>query len=132
VEKLIPKSIKYLKLGRKIPLHDGGMPFRNWLHASDTANAIIRIIENGSKNEIYNINGGLEKRNIEVVTKIIHGMFGNVDINEYIDFSTKRPGADVRYALDDSKLREIGWNPIADFDLEMEKIIQHYSNNFIW
>jgi dTDP-glucose 4,6-dehydratase len=99
VEKLIPKTIKYLQIGREIPLHDNGMPIRNWLHASDTADAIISIIDSEVTNEIYNISGGLEKRNIEVVTQIIHGMFGNVDINQYIDFSTKRQGVDVRYSI---------------------------------
>lgn len=132
VEKLIPKTIKYLKIGRKIPLHAEGTPIRNWLHASDTANAVIRIIESESTNQIYNISGGLEKRNIEVVTQIIHEMFGNVDINQYIDFTTKRPGVDVRYSIDDSKLRSLDWSPVADFNSELKKIIKHYSTNFIW
>lgn len=70
VEKLIPKTIKYLQVGRKIPLHNDGLPVRNWLHASDTANAIIDIVESGVTNEIYNISGGLEKKNIEVVSQI--------------------------------------------------------------
>jgi len=132
VEKLIPKTIKYLQIGREIPLHDNGMPIRNWLHASDTADAIISIIDSEVTNEIYNISGGLEKRNIEVVTQIIHGMFGNVDINQYIDFSTKRQGVDVRYSIDDSKLRSLGWNPKTNFDDEIKKIIDYYSNKFIW
>lgn len=132
VEKLIPKAIKYLRLGRKVPLHDMGLPIRNWLHASDTAEAIIRLIESGVTNEIYNISGGLEKQNIEVVTQIIYGMFGNVDINEYIDFSTKRQGVDVRYSIDDSKLRALGWEPKTNFDDELKKMIRHYTNKFIW
>lgn len=132
VEKLIPKTIKYLRLGREIPLHDNGMPIRNWLHASDTAEAIIRIVESGVTNEIYNISGGLEKRNIEVVTQIIHEMFGNVDINQYIDFSTKRQGVDIRYSIDDSKLRNLGWKPKTNFDEELSKIINYYNNKFIW
>lgn len=132
VEKLIPKTIKYLQIGRKIPLHDGGSPIRNWLHASDTAEAIICLIESGVTNEIYNISGGLEKRNIDVVEQIIRGMFGNVDINSYIDFSTKRQGIDVRYSIDDSKLRGLGWTPKTNFDEEIKQIIDYYSNKFIW
>ena len=65
VEKLIPKACKYLDLGRKIPLHNGGTPIRTWLHAADTAQAIITIIENGIKNEIFNISGGYEQTNFE-------------------------------------------------------------------
>ena len=109
-----------------------GMPIRNWLHASDTAEAIISIIESNTTNEIYNISGGLEKRNIEVVTQIIHNMFGIVDINQYIDFSTKRPGMDVRYSIDDSKLRQLGWLPKTNFDDELKKIVEYYTNKFIW
>lgn len=132
VEKLIPKAIKYLQLGRKIPLHNGGKPTRNWLHASDTADAIVKIVESGVRNDIFNISGGLELPNIEVVSKIIHNMFGEVDVNEYIDFSIKRPGIDVRYSVDDSKLRDIGWTPKTNFDDELKKIIEYYSSNFIW
>lgn len=132
VEKLIPKAIKYLKIGRKVPLHDMGLPVRNWLHASDTAGAIVSIVESGVTNEIYNISGGLEKQNVEVVTQIIQEMFGNVDINQYIDFSTKRPGIDVRYSIDDSKLRGLGWEPKTNFDEELKKIVEHYTNKFIW
>jgi dTDP-glucose 4,6-dehydratase len=61
VEKLIPKSCKMLHLGKKISLHNNGTPIRNWLHAQDTANAIITIIESGVQNEIYNIAGGFEQ-----------------------------------------------------------------------
>lgn len=132
VEKLIPKSVKYLNIGREIPLHNGGNPVRNWLHAKDTAAAVMSIIDNDVKDEIYNVCGGLEKKNIEVVSFIIKKMFGNVDINDYIDFSTKRPGIDVRYALDDSKLRSLGWQPTANFEEELQKMIQHYANKFIW
>jgi dTDP-glucose 4,6-dehydratase len=132
VEKLIPKTIKYLQVGRKIPLHNDGLPVRNWLHASDTANAIIAIVESGVTNEIYNISGGLEKQNIEVVSQIIESLFGNVDINQYIDFSTKRQGVDVRYSIDDSKLRKLGWSPKTNFDVELKKIVDFYKEKFIW
>ena len=132
VEKLIPKSIKYLKIGRQIPLHNNGTPTRNWLHAADTAEAIVSIVESGVRNEIFNISGGLELSNIQVVSKIIHGMFGDVDINQYIDFSLKRPGVDVRYSIDDSKLRSLGWNPSINFDDALVEIIDHYSKKFIW
>jgi dTDP-glucose 4,6-dehydratase len=132
VEKLIPKSVKYLNIGRKIPLHNGGEPVRNWLHAKDTSNAVMRIIESDVQNQIYNICGGLEKKNIEVVSLIIKEMFGSVNINDYIDFSTKRPGVDVRYSLDDSKIRNLGWEPVVNFEEEINKMIQHYTNKFIW
>jgi dTDP-glucose 4,6-dehydratase len=133
VEKLIPKTCKYLNLGRKIPLHNKGTPIRNWLHAEDTAMATLTIIDKEIKNEIYNICGGYEQSNLETVCKIlkIYGIYEK-NIDSYIDFSCNRQGQDVRYALDDSKLKSIGWNPIKVFDTEMVNIVDYYKNKFIW
>jgi len=131
-EKLIPKACKYLKLGRKIPLHNKGTPIRTWLHAEDTANAIITIIEKEVKNEIFNICGGFEQTNLETINKVLH-CYGIVEEKEnYIDFSCNRPGQDVRYALDDSKLRSIGWKAIKNFDIELKDITDYYKTKFIW
>ena len=71
VEKLIPKTVKYLKLGRKIPLHNQGTPVRTWLHAKDTADAILAIIDSNVENQTYNISGNYEDTNLNVVQKII-------------------------------------------------------------
>ena len=134
VEKLIPKSIKYLQLGKKIPLHNGGTPIRNWLHAQDTANAVIKIIENKIINEIYNICGGFEQTNLDTVSKLITLYHTNSlkSINEYLDLDIVRKGQDVRYALNDNKLRTLGWEPEMDFDIELPNIINYYKQNFIW
>jgi dTDP-glucose 4,6-dehydratase len=132
VEKLIPKACKYLRLGRKIPLHNNGTPIRNWLHAQDTANAIITIIESGVENEIYNICGGFEQSNLETVEKILKEYFGDIDFYNYIDTTYSRQGQDVRYALDDSKLRSLNWEPKANFDQELKSIVKYYKNKFIW
>lgn len=132
VEKLIPKSCKYLKLNKKIPLHNNGTPVRNWLHAKDTANAVVTIIEAGIKNEIYNICGGFEQNNITTCEKIIKEYFGDINPYDYIDTSYSRVGQDVRYALDDSKLKSLGWKPTADFDKELPEIVKYYKNKFIW
>ena len=144
VEKLIPKATKYLSLGKKIPLHNDGTPIRNWLHASDTATAVIKIIESGVKNEIYNICGGYEQTNLDTVSKIIKLYYPEDtaleetfplykdSINQYLDLSYSRQGQDVRYALNDDKLRALGWEPKAMFDEELPTIIEYYKNNFIW
>jgi dTDP-glucose 4,6-dehydratase len=133
VEKLIPKVCKYFHLGRKIPLHNNGTPARNWLHAKDTARAIITIIDSGVKNEIYNICGGYEQSNIDTVKKLLT-VLGIKEENyfNYIDASYSRPGQDVRYALDDSKLANLGWKPLENFDKELPHIVEYYKNNFIW
>ena len=132
VEKLIPKSCKYFNLGRKIPIHNNGTPIRNWLHAADTAAAIIIIIESGIKNEIYNIAGGFEQSNIDTVKKIVKEYNGDDNIEKYVDLSFSRVGQDARYALDDSKLRALGWKPTAVFDDELPGIVEYYKNKFIW
>jgi dTDP-glucose 4,6-dehydratase len=144
VEKLIPKAIKYLNLNKPIPLHNQGTPIRNWLHAADTANAVTTIIEAGVKNEIYNICGGFEQKNLDTVNKIIilyHGEdepwketfpYFDEDRNQFLDFSYSRQGQDVRYALNDNKLRSIGWTPKKVFDQELPDIVRYYKENFIW
>jgi dTDP-glucose 4,6-dehydratase len=132
VEKLIPKSCKYLHLGRKIPLHNNGTPIRNWLHAADTAEAVITIIERGVINEIYNIAGGFEQSNIDTIKKLLKEYNNTENIDDYIDWSYSRIGQDIRYALDDSKLRALGWKPKIIFDEELPNIIKYYKNKFIW
>ena len=70
-EKLIPLAVKNLVRGKKIRLHNEGTPIRNWLHADDTAEAVMTIIDSGKVNEIYNCAGGFEQANIDTVKKII-------------------------------------------------------------
>jgi dTDP-glucose 4,6-dehydratase len=131
-EKLIPLSVKNLMRGKKIILHDEGTPIRNWLHADDTAEAIMTIIESGTTNEIYNVAGGFEQTNIKTVRQIIQAFKGTSENwEQYVDFS-HREGQDVRYALNDRKLKNLGWKPRKNFDDEISNIVQYYKDNFIW
>ena len=135
VEKLIPKSIKYLHLGKQIPLHNGGTPSRNWLHAKDTADAVITIINSKTKNQIYNICGGFEQTNLDTVNKVITLYHQKTEIyksSNFLDLDIERKGQDVRYALNDNKLRSLGWYPKMVFDSELPKIVNYYKSNFIW
>jgi len=136
VEKLIPKSVKYLELGRPIDLHDRGEPRRTWLHATDTARAVAAIVDAGVKNEIYNISGNTELPNRVVVQKILAEYFGNGEDFEttWLDYviDSQRAGQDVRYSIDDSKLKSLGWSAQANFDTELSKVVQYYKDNFIW
>ena len=131
VEKLIPKTCKYLTVGRQVDLHDGGLPVRTWLHAEDTARAVLAIIDAGVKNEIYNISGNLEITNLAVVQKIIREFNGDKDSSKYLR-DMVRQGQDQRYSIDDSKLKSLGWSPTAKFDTELAKIVKYYKENFIW
>jgi dTDP-glucose 4,6-dehydratase len=132
-EKLIPLSVKNLLREKKIRLHNNGKPYRNWLHAADTAEAVLTIIERGNTNEIYNVAGGFEQQNIDTVKKIIE-TFHDIEVNwkDYIDFSYSRRGQDVRYALDDSKIRALGWQPNKVLDKEIGFIVEYYKKNFVW
>lgn len=129
-EKLIPKSIKSLKINRAIPLHDEGKPIRTWLHAKDTANAVISIIKSGVKNEIFNISGGFEQTNFETVSQIVNYYDSSIDLDSVLDLSFNRKGQDVRYSLDDSKLRKLGWEPVCKFDEEIKEIVDYHREHF--
>jgi len=132
-EKLIPLAVKNLLRGRKISLHNNGTPIRNWLHADDTAEAVLTLIDNKVTNEIYNVSGDFEQSNAETVRKIIQAFFDE-DINwqNHIDYSYVRKGQDLRYCLDDDKIRNLGWAPKKEFDNEINSIVSYYKSNFIW
>jgi len=132
-EKLIPIAVKSLKRGRKISLHNQGTPIRNWLHADDTAEAAILLIEKEAKNEIFNVAGGYEQTNADTVKKILKTYHGkDFDLFDFVNPSDERDGQDMRYALDDSKLRSLGWSPKKKFDEEIAGIVDFYKKNFIW
>ena len=132
-EKLIPVTVKLLMRNKKIKLHDKGAPIRNWLHSADTASAVISLIESGVTNDIYNVAGGFEQKNIETVSKVLECYFKERrDWSKYLDLSYVRKGQDVRYALNDDKLRSLGWSPQKEFDKEIEQIVEYYKRNFKW
>lgn len=136
-EKLIPLSVKLLQRQKKIRLHNKGEPTRTWLHVEDTALAVTTIIESGVKNEIFNVSGGVIKKNIEVVKRVIEefGLYeeGFEDWQGWVDLSYIRPGQDIQYLINDQKLRNIGWNPVKNFDEEIGRIVKHYAQRkFRW
>jgi dTDP-glucose 4,6-dehydratase len=132
-EKLIPLSVKNLNRGRKIRLHNNGTPIRNWLHADDTAEAVLKVIDKGKPNEIYNVAGNFEQTNLETARKVIESYFGpGVSWEDHVDYSYVREGQDVRYALNDDKIRSLGWEPKKKFDKEIGDIVKYYKSNFIW
>jgi dTDP-glucose 4,6-dehydratase len=138
-EKLIPKSIQLLQRGEKIQLHGDGSFVRCWLHAEDTAEAVLVIIEQG-KTGVFNISGD-EFYSIKDVAKIIlmsyclnegwTGIKQYENIEDFIEYNFYRKGADVVYKIDDSKLRiETGWSPKRKFKEEIHKIVA--SQIFRW
>jgi dTDP-glucose 4,6-dehydratase len=134
-EKLIPKAVKYISLGRRMPLHMNGTPRRTWLHVKDTADAILHIINEADtihRQQIYNIAGNYEESNLEVVKQIIDQMVLVTDYEHCIDFSYQRVGGDVRYSISGAKLKALGWEARRDFKTELPAIVEYYKNNFVW
>jgi dTDP-glucose 4,6-dehydratase len=120
-EKLIPKSAFRMRRGLPALLHGDGSYRRSWLHVEDSVAAILTIMEKGDANTIYNVHGETELENIEVVRKIA-AILGVPEEAAYIRIAN-RVGQDVRYSLDDSRLRAKGWKPARDFDTELRKIV---------
>jgi dTDP-glucose 4,6-dehydratase len=108
-EKLIPKSIKCVREGKKIPIHGDGSYVRDWIYVKDNADGILTLIEKGIQNDIFNLGSGNRIKNLDVVKEIIN-WFG-VDYENSIQFVPNRWGQDVRYALNTDKITSIGWKP---------------------
>lgn len=99
-EKLIPTVITSLKAGKKIPVYGNGKNVREWIHVVDHAKAIIEVLFNGEKGEVYNVPGSCELTNIELIEKIVKAVKGeNVNVQDYIEFVEDRAGHDFRYSL---------------------------------
>lgn len=133
-EKLIPLSIKRLDRGKKIKLHNNGTPIRTWTYVYDTCEAIYTIYKLGNKNSIYNVSSGLEKTNRNVISKLLQLYFKRSDINidDYIDDTHNRIGQDIRYGISCEPLRKLGWSPKADFDLELQYIVEEHKGKHRW
>jgi dTDP-glucose 4,6-dehydratase len=107
-EKLIPKSIRGLETGKKIPLHGDGSYVRDWIYVKDNVDAIYSLIEKGVQNDIFNIGADNHMTNLEVVQYLLN-TFGKT--TDEIQFVPNRWGQDLRYSLNTDKIRTIGWNP---------------------
>jgi dTDP-glucose 4,6-dehydratase len=129
-EKLIPKTILRAKAGLKIPVYGTGMNVRDWIYVLDHCRAVEQVLLRGRKGEIYNISAAEEKTNLEVIKTILHIMGKDENLIEFVE---DRPGHDLRYSLDSSKLRrELGWRPRQSFKDGMEKTVNWYLQNESW
>ena len=140
-EKLIPCVILKALKGEDIPVYGDGSQIRDWLYVDDHAKALIKVVEPGKIGETYNIGGHNEKRNIDVV-KLICSILEELhpskpkDVKLYSDLITyvaDRPGHDLRYAVDASKIqRELGWAPDETFDTGIYKTVKWFLDNRLW
>ena len=129
-EKLIPLMIVNALHDKKLPVYGKGENVRDWLYVEDHCSAIDMIIHDGRVGEVYNIGGHNEKTNLEVVNTIINQLGKSEELIQYV---TDRPGHDMRYAIDPTKIKnELGWEPTTSFDEGIKKTIKWYLDNKEW
>lgn len=137
-EKLIPLLVNNIRLERPLPVYGRGENIRDWLHVEDHARAIDLIFHEGQSGETYNIGGGNEWRNIDLVRLIVRTtdrLLGRPKgaSERLITYVTDRAGHDLRYAIDFSKLRrELGWEPAFRFEEGIEQTVRWYLENREW
>lgn len=128
-EKIIPLFITNLILGEKVPLYGDGTNVRDWLHVEDHCRGIQIVAEKGEAGAAYNIGGGTELTNRQLTEKILSAMGTDEQSIEYVD---DRKGHDRRYAVDDSRIRELGYKPEIDFEQGLAETIEWYQSNVDW
>jgi len=136
-EKLIPLTIVRGLRGESLPVYGKGENVRDWLYVEDHARALITVLRKGRVGEVYNVGGGAERRNIDVVRSVCALLDKKVPSSrphaELITFVTDRPGHDLRYAIDASKITsELGWKPVENFESGLEKTVRWYLDNRGW
>lgn len=136
-EKLIPLVILNALAGKPLPVYGDGQQIRDWLFVEDHARALIKVATEGKIGETYNIGGHNEKTNLEVVERICDLLDELVPSDtarrELITFVKDRPGHDLRYAIDASKMyKELGWKPLETFETGLRKTVQWYLANEAW
>ena len=139
-EKLIPLMILNALEGKSLPVYGNGLQIRDWLFVEDHAKALYKVLKAGKVGETYNISGNCEKTNIEIVRTIcslLEELAPNKpeDVARYEDLITyvkDRPGHDVRYAIDSTKIQnELGWQPQESFESGLKKTVEWYINQYI-
>lgn len=138
-EKLIPLVILNALDGKPLPIYGKGDQIRDWLYVEDHARALYKVVTEGTVGETYNIGGHNEKQNIEVVKTIcqildeLKPQSNKQPYESLITFVKDRPGHDLRYAIDATKIKEnLGWTPEETFDSGIRKTVEWYLNNLEW
>ena len=129
-EKLIPVIIMNALKNKRVPVYAKGLNVREWLYVGDCAKAARAILEKGADGEAYNVGSGMEKKNIDVVRAILSAL-GKSD--KLIEFVKDRPGHDIRYALDVSKInRKLGWKAATELSPGLRATVAWYVKNTKW
>ena len=129
-EKLIPKTIIRASMSMKIPIYGSGRNVRDWIYVLDHCRAVENVLDRGEPGEVYNISSGDERANLELVKEILERMGRDETLIQFVE---DRPGHDLRYSLNSSRIREeLGWRPKYSFDEGMKKTVEWYLENERW
>ncbi len=129
-EKLIPLMIANALEGKPLPIYGDGAQVRDWLHVSDHCEAVWTVFEKGEAGDVYNVGGNNEWKNIDVVRHLLAHLGQGEELIQYVE---DRPGHDVRYAIDASKIRnQLGWEPKKRFEEALPETIDWYTNHKEW
>ncbi|MDQ0428869.1 dTDP-glucose 4,6-dehydratase [Planomicrobium stackebrandtii] len=128
-EKLIPLTISRVLNGQKVPVYGDGKNVRDWLHVQDHCSAIDLVMHSGEIGEVYNIGGHNEQTNLDVVRTIIQALGKSEDLIEFVE---DRLGHDKRYAIDPTKIEQLGWRPVYDFESGIAQTVDWFLENKDW
>jgi dTDP-glucose 4,6-dehydratase len=125
--------------GKPLPVYGDGQNVRDWLFVEDHCQALRSVLEAGTAGEVYNIGGNCERTNLEVVEAICQAVeqlrpdLPHAPLKDLVSFVDDRPGHDLRYAIDASKIRDqLGWSPSEDFETGLQKTVLWYLENEPW
>ena len=128
-EKLIPLTISRALIDEKVPVYGEGQNIRDWLHVFDHCAAIDLVLHEGINGEVYNIGSHNERTNLQVVKTILQALGKSEGLIEFVE---DRLGHDKRYAIDPSKLEQLGWKPKFTFEAGIDQTIKWYIENKVW
>jgi dTDP-glucose 4,6-dehydratase len=128
-EKVIPLFVTNLLDGRPVPLYGDGRNERDWLYVDDHVAAIHLLVDEGEAGEIYNIGANAQLSNLDLTHRILGALGAGEEMIEHVE---DRLGHDLRYAVDSSKVRALGWNPEHDFDTHLAETIEWYRARRDW
>jgi dTDP-glucose 4,6-dehydratase len=129
-EKLIPLFVTNLLEAEQVPVYGDGLQVRDWLYVDDHARGIAHVLEHGTPGEVYNVGGGNSRTNITITRELIR-LCGR-SYEESVRHVTDRAGHDRRYALDCTKLHELGWSPRTEFANGLAETVSWYRENEAW
>jgi dTDP-glucose 4,6-dehydratase len=129
-EKMIPLFVTNLMDGQPVPLYGEGLNVRDWTFVENNAEAQFRVLTEGTPGEVYNVADGNEMTNVELTHRLLEHFGAGEEMIEHV---TDRPGHDLRYSIDTSKVRdELGWQPTVGFDDALDRTIAWYRDNEWW